>query len=81
MATIHNTYTTMSNAMAPEITFLNDYEIDENDISDSDSSLIEYSNVKSDSSEYQTNHWADDLVGPQESPIVFGNNQESTFDG
>ena len=56
MATIHNTYTTMSNAMAPEITFLNDYEIDENDRSDSDSSLIECSNVKSDSSEYQNNH-------------------------
>ena len=58
MATIHNTYATMSNAMTPEITFLNDYEIDENDISDSDSSLIECSNVKSDSSEYQNNHWA-----------------------
>ena len=52
MATIHNTYATMSNAMAPEITFLNDYEIDENYRSDSDSSLIECSNVKSDSSEY-----------------------------
>ena len=35
MTTIHNTYATMSNAMTPEITFLNDYEIDENDISDS----------------------------------------------
>ena len=45
MATIHNTYATMSNAMVPEITFLNDFEIDENDISDSDSSLIECSNV------------------------------------
>ena len=58
MATIHNTYATMSNAMAPEITFLNDYEFDENDVFDSDSSLIEFSNVKSDSSEYQNNHWA-----------------------
>ena len=67
MANIHNSYTTMSNAMAPEIILLNDYEIDENDendISDSDSSLIECSNVKSDSSEYQNNHWADDLVAP-----------------
>ena len=59
---------------------MNDCEFDENDVFDSDSSLIEFTNVKSDSSEYQTNHWADDLVGPQESPKVFGNNQESTFD-
>ena len=49
MATIHNTHASMSNAMAPEITFLNDYEIDENDKSDSDSSLVECLNVKSDS--------------------------------
>ena len=55
----------MSNAMAPEISFLDDYEFDENDVFDSDSSLIEFSNVESDSSEYQTNHWADDLVAPQ----------------
>ena len=80
MATIHNIYASMSNAMAPEITFLNDYEIDETDISDSDSLLIECSNVKSDSSEYQNNHWANYLVAPQESETSVGNNKESTFD-
>ena len=70
----------MSNAMAPEITFLNDYEFDENDVFGSDTSLIEFSNVKSDSSEYQNNHWADYLVAPQESETSVGNNKESTLD-
>ena len=39
MATIHNKYASMSNIMAPEITFLNDNEIDEHYSSDLDTSL------------------------------------------
>ena len=58
MATIHNKYSSMSKVMAPEITFLNNNEIDEHYRSDSDSSLMYGTNVKSDSSEYQNNHWA-----------------------
>ena len=57
MATIRNNYSSMSKVMAPEITVLNDNEIDEHYRSDSDSSLINGTNVKSDSSEYQNNHW------------------------
>ena len=59
---------------------MNDNEIDENYRSDSDSSLIDGSNVKSDSSEYQNNHWANYLLAPQESETSFGVIKDSTFD-
>ena len=62
MATIHNKYSSISNAMAPEITFLNDNELDEHYRSDYDSLLVNDSKVNSDVSEHQNNYWAIFLI-------------------